>query len=40
MVPMLGLGLNGLWVSRHGTFGPRRLREQSDSVDDETHPDQ
>lgn len=45
MVPMLGLGLNGLWVSRHGTFGPRRLREQSDTddqsdtVDDETNPD-
>lgn len=26
LVPMLGLGLNGLWVSRYGTFGPRRLK--------------
>ena len=23
LVPMFGLGLNGLWVARHGTFGPR-----------------
>lgn len=26
LVPMLGLGLNGLWVSRYGAFGPRRLK--------------
>lgn len=23
LVPMFGLGLNGVWASRHGTFGPR-----------------
>jgi hypothetical protein len=23
LVPMYGLGLNGLWAARHGTFGPR-----------------
>lgn len=23
LVPMLGLGLNGLWASRHGVFGER-----------------
>ena len=28
MVPMLGIGMNGLWVSRWGTFGPRLLRSQ------------
>ena len=40
LVPMLGLGLNGLWVSRYGTFGPRRLKadladstESDESVD-------
>ena len=26
MVPMLGIGMNGLWVSRWGTFEPRLLR--------------
>lgn len=30
LVPMLGLGLNGLWSARHGTFGPRRRREALD----------
>lgn len=24
LVPVLGLGLNGLWAARHGTFRPRR----------------
>lgn len=28
LVPMLGLGLNGLWGAFHGTFGPRVTREQ------------
>ena len=23
LVPMFGLGLNGLWAARHGSFGPR-----------------
>ena len=27
LVPMFGIGLNGLWASRHGTFGPRQLRQ-------------
>lgn len=26
LVPMLGLGLNGLWAARYGRFGPRALR--------------
>jgi hypothetical protein len=25
VVPMFGMGLNGVWVSRYGTFGPRIL---------------
>lgn len=24
LVPLLGLGLNGLWAARYGKFGPRR----------------
>jgi hypothetical protein len=28
LVPMFGLGLNGLWASRHGAFGPRILTTQ------------
>jgi hypothetical protein len=24
LVPMLGLGLNGLWAAHHGRFEPRR----------------
>lgn len=27
LVPMLGLGLNGLWAATHGDFGPRRTGE-------------
>jgi LytS/YehU family sensor histidine kinase len=23
LVPMVGIGLNGLWGARHGTYGPR-----------------
>jgi len=23
LVPMFGLGMNGVWAARHGTFGPR-----------------
>lgn len=26
LVPMLGLGLNGLWAAKYGAFGPRRLK--------------
>jgi len=25
VVPLFGLGINGMWVARHGTFGPRIL---------------
>jgi hypothetical protein len=28
LVPMFGLGLNGLWASRHGRFGPRILTSE------------
>lgn len=28
LVPMLGLGLNGLWASAHGRFEERRLKEE------------
>lgn len=28
LVPMLGIGLNGLWSSRHGSFGPRQLPQK------------
>ena len=27
LVPLLGLGLNGLWAATHGTFPPRRPRD-------------
>lgn len=27
LVPVFGLGLNGLWASRHGRFRPRPLRD-------------
>jgi hypothetical protein len=30
LVPMFGLGLNGLWASRHGRFGPRLRRGDAD----------
>ena len=26
LVPMFGIGLNGIWAVRHGTFGPRLER--------------
>ena len=28
LAPMCGLGMNGLWASRHGRFGPRILTPQ------------
>jgi hypothetical protein len=31
LTPMLGLGLNGLWGSRHGRFGPRKRRDDGPS---------
>lgn len=33
LVPMLGLGLNGLASARHGAFGPRRRRGDAADVD-------
>jgi hypothetical protein len=30
LVPMFGLGLNGLWCARHGTFAPRPGPESDD----------
>lgn len=32
LVPMFGLGLNGLWAAVHGTFGPRRKRSDDDEI--------
>ena len=32
LVPMFGLGVNGLWTARYGTFGPR-LRRGADGTD-------
>jgi glucan phosphoethanolaminetransferase (alkaline phosphatase superfamily) len=34
LVPMYGLGLNGLWCARYGRFGPRQVADQSDAVPD------
>jgi len=37
LVPMLGLGMNGLWASRHGVFGERLFNNSrpSPTSDDE-----
>lgn len=32
LVPMFGLGLNGLWAALHGTFGPRRKRSDDGEI--------
>lgn len=37
LVPVLGLGLNGLWAATYGTFGARRLKGESSPA--ESHPD-
>jgi hypothetical protein len=34
LVPMFGIGMNGLWASRHATFGPRPLRGDVTGEDD------
>ena len=34
LVPLLGLGLNGLWASKYGTFGQRILGEVSAPEDE------
>ena len=36
LVPMLGLGMNGLWASTHGTFGERVLDTSRLSPNDES----
>jgi len=30
LVPMLGIGMNGVWAARYGSFGPRLERAQRD----------
>lgn len=35
LVPMMGLGFNGLWASIHGTFSPRQVVDSSEVP----HPD-
>jgi len=32
LVPMFGLGLNGLWAAIHGTFAPRRRRPGDEEI--------
>jgi hypothetical protein len=34
LVPMFGLGLNGVWGARHGTFDPRRTAAPEARADD------
>jgi hypothetical protein len=33
LVPMLGLGLNGLWGANHGSFGPRKQPDSTEVPD-------
>jgi hypothetical protein len=43
LVPMFGLGLNGLWAARHGSFGPRLVPSTADpgsDTGDETEMEQ
>jgi hypothetical protein len=37
LVPMFGLGLNGLWCARYGRFTPRQFPEQGDSEPEATN---
>jgi len=32
LVPMFGLGLNGLWAAYHATFPPRAVKSRSDDT--------
>ena len=34
LVPLLGLGLNGLWASKYGTFGKRIIGQVSAPEDE------
>ena len=38
LVPMLGLGLNGLWASRHGVFEERGAPAGNTSLDPSVDP--
>ena len=40
LVPMFGLGLNGLWAARHGTFGPRIVPAKATDTEAETEMEQ
>ena len=33
LVPMFGIGLNGLWCSRNGSFAARQVRDQAEAVE-------
>jgi hypothetical protein len=39
LVPMFGLGLNGIWSSRHGAFGPRIVKRRVTPRDHVPPPD-
>jgi len=40
LVPMFGLGLNGLWTARYGTFGPRVVPAKTAEADDDATTDE
>ena len=40
LVPMFGLGLNGLWTARYGTFGPRVVAATTAEADDDPAGDE
>jgi len=39
LVPMLGLGLNGLWASRHGAFDERSMPDDAPDAQPEADPE-
>ena len=39
LVPMLGLGLNGLWASKHGRFAPRSIGRDDESAESTNETD-
>ncbi len=39
LVPMFGLGLNGLWCSKHGSFAPRQVLGSPTEADDDDDGD-
>jgi hypothetical protein len=40
LVPMFGLGVNGLWSARHGTFGPRAVERADTDTQSSTEMEQ